>query len=50
MDLLLSLLIIVAKSLGLLIVLLVLVAYYILADRKVLPEDQAARRVAELLK
>jgi NADH-quinone oxidoreductase subunit H len=43
MDLLLSLLIIVAKSLGLLIVLLVLVAYYILADRKVWAAVQLRR-------
>ena len=43
MDLLLSLLIIVAKSLGLLIVLLVLVAYYILADRKIWAAVQLRR-------
>jgi NADH-quinone oxidoreductase subunit H len=43
MDLLLSLLIIVAKSLGLLVVLLVLVAYYILADRKIWAAVQLRR-------
>jgi NADH-quinone oxidoreductase subunit H len=43
MDLLLSLLIILAKSLGLLVVLLVLVAYYILADRKIWAAVQLRR-------
>jgi NADH-quinone oxidoreductase subunit H len=43
MDLLLSVLIILAKSLALLIVLLVLVAYYILADRKVWAAVQLRR-------
>ena len=43
MELLLSLLIILAKSLGILIVLLVLVAYYILADRKVWAAVQLRR-------
>ncbi|WP_296710790.1 NADH-quinone oxidoreductase subunit NuoH [Rhodoblastus sp.] len=43
MDLLLSLLIILAKSLGILIVLLVLVAYYILADRKIWAAVQLRR-------
>jgi NADH-quinone oxidoreductase subunit H len=43
MDLLLSFLIILAKSLGLLVVLLVLVAYYILADRKIWAAVQLRR-------
>ncbi len=43
MDLLLSLLIIVAKSLGILVVLLILVAYYILADRKIWAAVQLRR-------
>jgi len=43
MELLLSLLIILAKSLGILIVLLVLVAYYILADRKIWAAVQLRR-------
>ncbi len=43
MDLLLSLLIILAKSLGILIVLLVIVAYYILADRKIWAAVQLRR-------
>ncbi|MDI9847719.1 NADH-quinone oxidoreductase subunit NuoH [Rhodoblastus sp. 17X3] len=43
MDLLLSLLIILAKSLGILVVLLVLVAYYILADRKIWAAVQLRR-------
>ncbi len=43
MDILLSLLIILAKSLALLIVVLVLVAYYILADRKVWAAVQLRR-------
>ncbi len=43
MELLLSLLIILAKSLGILVVLLVIVAYYILADRKVWAAVQLRR-------
>jgi len=43
MDLLLSLLIIVAKSLGILVVLLIIVAYYILADRKIWAAVQLRR-------
>ncbi len=43
MDLLITLLVIVAKSLGILIVLLVLVAYYILADRKIWAAVQLRR-------
>jgi NADH-quinone oxidoreductase subunit H len=43
MDLLITLLIIIAKSLGILVVLLVLVAYYILADRKIWAAVQLRR-------
>jgi NADH-quinone oxidoreductase subunit H len=43
MELLLSLLIILAKSLGILVVLLVIVAYYILADRKIWAAVQLRR-------
>jgi NADH-quinone oxidoreductase subunit H len=43
MDLLISLLIILAKSLGILVVLLVIVAYYILADRKIWAAVQLRR-------